>query len=89
MFDSGNLLGSNDFEANSFRFYPNPVKDVLNINTVSIVDVITVYDVLGKVVLQANPDTISPSIEMSALSSGAYLVQVTIGNASKTVKVIK
>lgn len=88
-FDTGVILGNNDLSASEFTVYPNPVKDVLNIQTVSVVDAITVYDILGKVVLQAQPDSISPSIDMSTLSSGAYMVQVTIGNASKTVKVIK
>lgn len=83
------VLGTNDFAADVFSVYPNPVKDVLNINSKVSVDAVTVYDVLGKVVLQAQPDAVSPSIDMSALSSGAYLVNVKIGNASKTIKVIK
>jgi hypothetical protein len=83
------ILGTDDFSAENFSVYPNPVQDVLNINTTSVVDTINVYDVLGKLVLQSQPDAVSPSIDMSTLSSGAYLVQVTIDNASKTVKVIK
>lgn len=83
------VLGTNDFAADVFSVYPNPVKDVLNINSKVSVDAVTVYDVLGKVVLQAQPDAVSPSIDMSALSSGAYLVNVKIGNAAKTIKVIK
>ncbi len=82
-------LGVNDFNANVFSVYPNPVKDVLNIESAAAVNSVVVYDVLGKVVLQAQPDAISPKVDMSNLSSGAYMVQVTIGNASKTVKVIK
>ncbi len=82
-------LGVNDFSADVFSVYPNPVKNVLNISSKAAVDSITVYDILGKVVLTASPDMVSPSIDMSGLSSGAYLVNVKIGNASKTVKVIK
>jgi hypothetical protein len=82
-------LGTDDFAANSFSVYPNPVQDVLNIETKAAVDNVTVYDILGKVVLSNNPGTISPRIDMSGLSSGAYLVKVTIGDASKTVKVLK
>lgn len=78
-----------DFSADSFRVYPNPVKDILNISTKTAVDNVTVYDILGKTVLTSNPGVISPKIDMSGLASGAYLVQVTIGNASKTVKVLK
>ena len=83
------VLGNDDFRANNFSIYPNPVIDVLNIRSTTSVDAIAVYDVLGKLVLSTTPDTISPSIDMSALTSGVYLVKVTIGDASKTVKVIK
>lgn len=83
------IAGVDDFSADSFRVYPNPVKDILNISTKTAVDNIAVYDVLGKLVLSAQPDVISPKINMSGLASGAYLVKVTIGNASKTVKIIK
>lgn len=83
------LVGVEDFASDSFRVYPNPVKDILNISTKTAVDNVTVYDILGKVVLSENPDAISPKVNMSGLSSGAYLVKVTIGNASKTVKILK
>jgi hypothetical protein len=83
------LLSTTDFSESKFSVYPNPVTDILNIKSASSVDNVTVYDLLGKVVLQANPGKISPSIDMSGLSSGAYLVQVTIGKATKTVKVLK
>lgn len=81
--------GTDDFSADVFSVYPNPVKNMLNISSKAAVDSVTVYDILGKVVLTASPAMVSPSIDMSGLSSGAYLVNVTIGNASKTVKVIK
>lgn len=85
----GVLLNTNDFDAANFSVYPNPVKDVLNISSTNVVDSVVVYDVLGKVVLQDTPGVVSPSINTSALSSGAYLVNVTIDGSSKTIKVIK
>ncbi|MBT8261888.1 MAG: T9SS type A sorting domain-containing protein [Bacteroidia bacterium] len=88
LFDDG-LLGANDFDTVALSVYPNPVQDILNISTKEAVQNISVYDVLGKLVLQAQPGTVSPTIDMGALSSGAYMVQVTVGNTTKTVKVIK
>ncbi len=82
-------LGVNSFAADKFSVYPNPVKDVLNIKSKEAVDNVTVYDILGKVVLQSNPGTVSPSINMGDLASGSYLVQVTINGASNTVKILK
>ncbi|MDT0556795.1 T9SS type A sorting domain-containing protein [Patiriisocius hiemis] len=83
------VLGIDDFSADVFSVYPNPVQDVLNIKSAAAVNEVVVYDVLGKVVLQSRPDAISPSINMSGLNSGAYMVKVTIDGASKTIKVIK
>ncbi len=84
-----NSAGVNDFSADAFSVYPNPVKDVLNISSKASVDAITVYDILGKVVYSAQPGTMSPTINMSSFASGAYLVKVAIGNATKTIQVIK
>ncbi len=78
-------LGSEDFSSDVFSVYPNPVKDILNIKSATPVDSVVVYDILGKVVSQST----SKTVDMSGLSSGAYLVKVTIGDTSKTVKVIK
>ena len=89
LFVEGPPLGIDVFEANNFSIYPNPVLDILNISSSSSVDAIAIYDVLGKLVLETNPDAISPSVDMSTLTAGGYLVKVTIGGASKTVKVIK
>lgn len=83
------LLGVDDFSADNFSVYPNPVRDILNIQTTRTVESVVIYDVLGKVVVSTQPDAISPRIDMSELSSGAYMVNVTIDGASKTVKVIK
>ncbi|OAB75811.1 T9SS type A sorting domain-containing protein [Cochleicola gelatinilyticus] len=88
LFDEG-TLGTSDFSSDVFSVYPNPVKNNLQIRSAAPVELVTVYDVLGKAVLNAKPDAISPSIDMSGLSSGAYLVKVTIGGTSKTIKVIK
>jgi len=83
------VLGVDDFSADVFSVYPNPVTDILNVRSQAVVDDVAVYDILGKLVLKTTPDTVSTTIDMSALNSGVYLVQVTIGGASKTVKVIK
>lgn len=82
-------IGVDEFSADKFSVYPNPVKDMLNIKSSVAVDNVTVYDLLGKVVLQENPGKISPAINVSNLASGSYLVKVTIGDSSKTVKVLK
>jgi len=78
-----------DFSAANFKLFPNPVSDVLQIQSAAVISEIEVYNMLGKQVLAATPNAISPSIDMSALSSGVYLIAVTIDGTSKTFKVVK
>jgi len=85
----GNLLSTDDFSATNFSVYPNPVQNILNIRSAQAVSNVAIFDVLGKEVMNINPNTISPQVDMSTLSSGAYFVRVSINGASKTVKVIK
>lgn len=87
-FEDG-IVGTQDFASESFSVYPNPVSDILNIQTKTAVDQVTVYDILGKTVLSTTPGVISPKIDMSSLSAGVYMVNVSIGKTSKTVKVVK
>lgn len=83
------LLSVGSFDANAFTVFPNPVGDVMNIRSTSPVERVVVYDILGKLVLQETPGKISPSINTSNLPSGAYMVNVTIGNSTQTVKILK
>ncbi|PKO99394.1 MAG: hypothetical protein CVU03_01865, partial [Bacteroidetes bacterium HGW-Bacteroidetes-2] len=81
--------GTESFDNKSFSVYPNPVTDILNIKTRDAVNKVSVYNVLGKLVYSATPNALSPTVNMSAMKTGVYFVEVTIGNATKTVKVIR
>lgn len=83
------VLSTSDFSGQQFKVYPNPVVDVLNIQSNEAVSKIAVYNVLGQNVYANTPNAISPTVDMSAYKSGIYFVEVTIGNATKTVKVVK
>lgn len=83
------ITANDDFSAANFSVYPNPVEDVLNIRSNNTVDAVSIYDVLGKLILEINPNIISPSLDMSPLNAGVYLVAVTIDDTTKTFKVVK
>ncbi len=83
------ILSTENFAEDVFSVYPNPMSDVLNISSKATVDEVTIYDVLGKVVLVEKPGKIAPSINTSGLPSGTYMVKVKIGNNSKIVKILK
>jgi hypothetical protein len=83
------VLSNNDLTTNEFSIYPNPIKNMLNINSNAVVSMVTVYNILGKTVLQEQPNSISPSINLKSLSSGAYFVKILINKKSYTTKIIK
>lgn len=83
------IIGFDDFSTKNFQIYPNPVTDVLHLHSAAIISNIKVATILGKQVLKARPNSISPSLDMSNLSPGLYFVSVTIDNSSKTFKILK
>ncbi len=82
------VLGIDSFELkNSISIYPNPIKNTLNIknNSSATLNKITIYNVLGKTLLQLNNP---PSkINMSSMHVGVHLIKVetSLGTFFKTI----
>ncbi|MGC6525746.1 MAG: T9SS type A sorting domain-containing protein, partial [Flavobacteriaceae bacterium] len=69
--------------------FPNPVNDVLTIKAQKEVDYITVYNMLGQVVKRQTPNTRDCTVDLSAMQTGAYFVQVSIDNSVETIRILK
>jgi len=83
-------LATPGFESNKFTFYPNPVKDVLNIEYNKTIAKVAVYNILGQEVMAKTINADQSQITMSNLPKGTYIVKVTAEDgAVKTIKVIK
>lgn len=80
-------LSNTDFEINkvSLMFYPNPVEETLTMT--SSYQVLDIYDLNGKKVLQKA--STSDSIDISNLVSGVYILVVTTKEVTITKKLIK
>ncbi len=85
-----NVLAAPIFDANAFSVYPNPVKDIVNINYSQDITAVAFYNLLGQKVLERNVNATEGKVDVSALASGTYLMKVnTSDNLQKTVKLIK
>ncbi len=82
-------LGIEDNSVSLFNYFPNPVNDVLTIKAQKDVDNITVYNMLGQVVIRQTPNTRDCTVDLSAMQAGAYFVQVSIDNSVETVRILK
>ncbi|WP_053992763.1 T9SS type A sorting domain-containing protein [Mangrovimonas sp. TPBH4] len=81
-------LSIGQFESIEFSLHPNPTNSgIVTISTANQGDIsVTVYDVLGKNVL--NTDVLNGQLNVSTLAPGLYLLQLEQNNASVTKKLI-
>jgi hypothetical protein len=82
-------LGIEEASVSQFTYFPNPVNDVLTIKAQKVVEDITVFNMLGQVVKRQTPNTRDCTVDLSAMQTGAYFVQVSIGNTVETVRILK
>ena len=82
------VLAVSDSKNEAVSIYPNPVKDVLNVKTVSKIKTHKVYNLSGQIV---NAKLISDkTIDFSRLEKGIYVVEILLENGKKlTQKIIK
>ncbi|WP_291796755.1 S8 family serine peptidase [Lutibacter sp.] len=74
-----------------FSLFPNPTRDFINFKfptDISEMEV-TVFNILGKKVASNLVNKNTPRTNISSLSKGLYMVQVTYSDVVKTIKVLK
>lgn len=83
-------LGLEELENADFVFYPNPVTDIVTITVKnnSAITNMAVYDVSGKMIIAQKPATLvsTQTLDLSSVSKGMYLLEVTTESNSKVVK---
>lgn len=82
-------LGTNSFDALKFTYSPNPAKDVLNLSAEKTIDSVTLYNLLGQKVMAVKAGMEHVTLDVQQLPKGNYLMEVTGGGESKTVKIVK
>ncbi|SKB96844.1 Por secretion system C-terminal sorting domain-containing protein [Soonwooa buanensis] len=70
------------------KLYPNPVTDVLNIETKDKVESVKIYNASGQLVNQSKVDA-DKKVNVASLTTGVYNVNVTTDKGSQSHKVIK
>ena len=83
---TGNSMGTDDNEIDRIRLFPNPVSEILNINTKYQNFKIEIYDMIGKKIF--NAENLN-SINVRDFDDGIYLLKLSIGNYSHSKLFIK
>ncbi|WP_264520546.1 T9SS type A sorting domain-containing protein [Flavobacterium sp. N1994] len=82
-------LGVTDNEIFPIRFAPNPVKDILTLQSSVVLKSVTVYTMLGQKVFEQKVDGTAITIDLSRLTTGNYIVKVQGETGQKTLRIIK
>ncbi len=86
LYSSQIKLGTDDIHKKKTSVYPNPVKDFISIASSVKVDKVSLFNIEGKAIMEAQ----SEKINLSKLSPGIYLLKIDFADGtSETQKVIK
>ena len=84
-----NTLGVEDYQIDGLKVYPNPVEDILTINANEDINEIIIYNMLGQVVLNQQPNSRQNSIDLGHLQTGIYLAKLKTDNGVTTKRIMK
>jgi sugar lactone lactonase YvrE len=86
---STNTATVNDINASSISVFPNPVKDLLNINVSEAVNgTLSVSDIQGSLVLSQPVNGKQIQLSTASLQNGIYVLNVVSDNASYVTRVV-
>lgn len=83
------VAATDSTEFTNFTAYPNPVKDVLNINAEDEITKIEVYNLLGQQVKSSSPKARNFTMDLSDLNAGMYTIKFTSNDKYFSKKIIK
>lgn len=83
------LLSNPSFATGYFEMYPNPANATVQLSLYDANDTIkkvNVYDLLGKQIMSFTSDVSIQTLDVSSLSSGIYMIEITTQNNLTSVK---
>ena len=86
---NGSTASTGDLNLVDFSYYPNPVKDHLNISAQEEITSVSIYNILGQEILRKNSSGLNDAISLASLASGTYMVKAQVNDRVGTFKVVK
>ena len=85
----GTNLGLGDNTIEGFSFYPNPSNETLNLLSIDNIESVAIYNILGQKVIDQNIEATSTQLNVAGLSTGTYIMKVSVNGQLGTYKIIK
>ncbi len=68
------ILSNDDFNHKKIHIYPNPAKNIINIESSQSIEQINIFDIVGRLIKPIKSDF--SSIDISEFTSGTYILQI-------------
>ena len=82
-------LGTSNFLETAFNVYPNPVENLLNIQTTATNYSVETYNIQGQLINVARNVSETQTIDYSNYTTGIYFMKIISENTAKTFKIVK
>ena len=86
---NGSTASTGDLDLVRFNYYPNPVKEKLNMTAQEEISSVEVYNILGQQVKSMKPSQLNTSLDLTSLSAGTYMVRARVNDKVGSFKVVK
>ena len=81
-------VGVDELSQGGIKVYPNPVKDVMNVEAGSGMQQIQLYNITGQMVISKQVDSKTVTLNTSSLKAGIYMLKVITENGTIERKVV-
>lgn len=78
------ITGIDEASKTAVMIYPNPTKDLLNINADAQIQSVDIYNLTGQLIKHQDVNAITHQVDMSTFQTGVYLVKVKMENGIVT-----
>src|SRR5690606_41724772 len=82
-------LGVSENALEGFAYYPNPTSGILSLKSVNNIDSVAIFNLLGQSVLSSKIRATTSNLDISGLTTGAYIMKVNVEGQTGTYKVLK
>ena len=72
-------------EKTGISIYPNPASDELTIQSSQTIHTIRIFDMLGRMIKQSEPDQLQTKIKVTDLIAGKYFISIQLTDAKSPV----
>lgn len=87
---SSEVLGIDAFALETIQMYPNPIQDVLHIDSPrTTIQQVRIYDIRGRVVSDTTMNSQNSQIDVSALKAAVYFVEISTESGTTVKRIIK